>query len=34
MTAFLEALLTQPFLQHAMVGGILASVACGISTLR
>ncbi|MBT5469520.1 MAG: cation diffusion facilitator family transporter [Nitrospina sp.] len=29
MSSFLEAVSTQPFMQNAIVGGILASVACG-----
>ena len=30
MSAFLEALASQTFLQNALIGGILASVACGV----
>lgn len=30
MNAFLEALASQAFLQNALIGGILASVACGV----
>ncbi len=30
MTGFLEALAQYPFLQHALIGGLLASVGCGI----
>lgn len=30
MTSFLEALLSHTFLQNALLGGILASVACGV----
>ena len=29
MSSFLEAVSTQPFMQNALMGGILASVACG-----
>jgi zinc transport system permease protein len=31
MTTFLDALFSQPFMQHALIGGLLASVACGIA---
>jgi zinc transport system permease protein len=31
MTTFLEALASQPFMQHALLGGLLASVACGVA---
>ena len=30
MNAFLEALASHTFMQHALIGGILASVACGV----
>ena len=30
MTEFFEALGQNPFLQYALVGGLLASVACGV----
>ena len=30
MSSFLEAVSTQTFMQNALMGGILASVACGI----
>ena len=29
MSTFLEAVTTQPFMQNALMGGVLASVACG-----
>jgi zinc transport system permease protein len=31
MNTFLEALISQPFLQNALFGGLLASVACGVA---
>lgn len=31
MNTFLEALVSQPFMQNALLGGLLASVACGVA---
>ena len=31
MNPFLEALVSQPFMQNALLGGLLASVACGVA---
>lgn len=31
MNTFLEAVVSQPFLQNALLGGLLASVACGVA---
>ncbi|APG24870.1 MULTISPECIES: metal ABC transporter permease [Syntrophotalea] len=31
LSTFLEALISQPFMQHALIGGLLASIACGVA---
>ena len=31
MNTFLEALISQPFMQNALLGGLLASIACGVA---